>query len=50
MEKLWDALCHEEVAPASPAWHEGVLARRKEKMNSPEAQFLTLEQIRHQFH
>ena len=49
MEKLWDALCHEGTEPASPAWHEAVLAKRKERMNSSDAQFFTLDQIRDQF-
>lgn len=48
MEQLWDALCSESPEPSSPAWHEGVLARRKEKMNSPDARFLTLDQLRDQ--
>jgi hypothetical protein len=49
MEQLWDALCHEEEEPASPAWHEGVLAARKERLTSPDARFFTLEQIREKF-
>lgn len=49
MEQLWDALCHGEVEPASPAWHEAVLAKRKEKIHSAEARFFTLDQIREQF-
>jgi len=50
MEQLWDALCREETEPTSPAWHDVVLAKRKEKMNSGEARFFTLDQIRDQFH
>jgi hypothetical protein len=49
MEQLWDALCHDEAEPASPAWHEAVLTKRKEKMNSTEARFFTLDQVRDQF-
>jgi hypothetical protein len=49
MEQLWDALCHEEAELVSPAWHEAVLAKRREKMNSVEARFFTLDQIRDQF-
>ena len=49
MEQLWAALCHEKVEPATPAWHEAVLARRKAKLNSAEARLFTLEQIRDQF-
>jgi hypothetical protein len=49
MEQLWDALCHEDAEPASPAWHEALLVKRKEKMDSAKAQFFTLDQIRDQF-
>jgi len=49
MEQLWDALCHDETEPTSPAWHEAVLAKRRERMNSPEARFFTLDQLREQF-
>ena len=49
MEHLWDALCHEDTGPASPTWHKAVLAKRKDRMNSAEARFFTLDQIRDQF-
>ena len=49
MERLWDALRHEKPEPNSPAWHEAVLTARKERLNSPEARFLTLDQVRERF-
>jgi len=49
MEQLWDALCREGREPSSPAWHESVLANRKERMAVSDARFLTLDQIREQF-
>jgi hypothetical protein len=49
MEQLWDALCQENEEPASPAWHEKVLADRKSRMDSPEARFSTLDQLRDRF-
>lgn len=49
MEQLWDALCHDEREPASPAWHEDVLAKRKQRMKSANARFFTLDQISDQF-
>jgi Putative addiction module component len=49
MEQLWDALCHERVEPVSPQWHGDVLIERKKKMNSADARFFTLDQIRDQF-
>lgn len=49
MEKLWDALCHEDTEPASPTWHQAVLEQRKKRMDSAEARFFTLDQLRDQF-
>lgn len=49
MEQLWDALCHEGQEPASPSWHRDVLEQRRKRMNSSEAHFYTLDQIRDQF-
>lgn len=48
MEQLWDALCHDQTEPVSPSWHDAVLAKRKEKMDSTAAHFFTLDQIREQ--
>ena len=49
MEQLWDALCHGQAEPDSPSWHQTVLTERKKKMDSSEARFLTLDQLREQF-
>ena len=46
MEQLWDSLCHEEEEPESPVWHEEVLTGRKKLMDSPDAKYLTIEQLR----
>jgi len=46
MERLWEAICSEGKEPASPAWHGAVLAGRKRRLASPDARFLTLDQIR----
>ncbi len=46
MEALWDALTHGETEPQSPAWHEEVLASRKAKMDSGEAPFVTLDELK----
>lgn len=46
MEQIWDSLCHEESEPDSPAWHEEVLSERKKLMDSPDANYLTIEQLR----
>lgn len=49
MEQLWDSLCRDAQELESPAWHEKVLAARKAKMDSPEARFLTLEELSKRF-
>jgi hypothetical protein len=49
MEQLWDALCREGAEPPSPSWHDSILAQRKARMESTEARFFTLEQLRDQF-
>ena len=46
MEEIWDSLCHEEAEPESPTWHEEILAERKILMDSPDAKYLTIEQLR----
>ena len=49
MEQLWDALCHEEPEIASPAWHEGILDERKKRIDSGDAKFFTLDQVKERF-
>ena len=46
MEQLWDALCKGKKEPESPSWHRPVLEARRRKMDSPDAQFVTLDQLR----
>lgn len=49
MEQLWDALCHDPQEPDAPDWHKAVLEARKLKMSSPDARYLTLEELRKRF-
>ncbi|WP_345785688.1 addiction module protein [Pelagicoccus sp. SDUM812003] len=49
MEQIWDSLCHEDSEPESPSWHGEVLAERKKLMDSPEAKYLTIEQLRERY-
>lgn len=49
MEHIWDSLCHEDREPESPEWHETILAERKKIMDSPDAKFLTIEQLRERY-
>lgn len=49
MEQIWDTLCHEANEVASPAWHGSVLEGRKNRMDSGDASFLTLDQVKSRF-
>ncbi len=49
MESLWDAICHDQEEPASPTWHKPILEKRKEKLDSGEAKFQTLDEVRAQY-
>ena len=46
MEALWDALCHDSDEPQSPEWHRAVLADRKRRIESGNAEFLSIEEAR----
>ena len=46
MEALWDVLCHEKPEPESPDWHEEILAQRRQKIESGEARFVSLEEAK----
>ena len=43
MEYIWNALMSNYTAKA-PAWHADVLAARRRKIESGEAEFLTIEE------
>lgn len=46
MEELWDALCHEEQEIESPAWHGKILEERKKKIESGEAEFISIDELK----
>ena len=46
MERLWDALCHDPTEPDSPAWHQEELDRRRTKVESGNAEFLSIEEAK----
>ena len=50
MERLWDSLCRDESILESPSWHGDVLRERKKWMDSPEAKFITVEELRKRYH
>lgn len=46
MERLWDVMCREPEEPKSPDWHGDILARRRGRIDSGEAKFFSLEEVR----
>jgi putative addiction module component (TIGR02574 family) len=46
MEALWDSLTHEPVQIKPPVWHQNVLSKRKEKIESGKASFISLEDLK----
>ena len=46
MESLWDSLMDEESEIESPEWHRGILGERKRKIETGEAEFISLEKLR----
>ena len=46
MEALWDSLSREPTGIESPKWHEDILSDRKEKIESGNASFISLEELK----
>jgi hypothetical protein len=46
MEELWESLRGAEDEVSSPDWHKDVLEARRVRVESGEAQFLTLDEVR----
>ena len=46
MEALWNSLLAEEAEIESPDWHRDVLQERKRKIESGEAEFISLDKLR----
>lgn len=46
MESLWDSLMDEESEIESPEWHRDILEERKRKIETGEAEFISLEKLR----
>lgn len=46
MEALWDAITHAAQEPASPVWHEEILQARRAKIESGQASFVSLPELK----
>ena len=46
IEALWDSLLEEESEIESPDWHWGILDERKRKIESGQAEFISIAKLR----
>jgi putative addiction module component (TIGR02574 family) len=46
MEALWDSLLYEDTEIESPEWHRDILDERKGKIESGNAKFISLEELK----
>jgi len=46
MEALWDSLLYEDTEIESPEWHRDILDERKGKIESDNAKFISLEELK----
>lgn len=49
MEKIWSVLSRNEMSVGSPEWHGDILAERKSKIESGNAQFYPLDEVKAYF-
>jgi hypothetical protein len=45
MEQLWDTLCRSDEEIESPDWHCQVLNERRMKIESGDAEFISIEEL-----
>jgi putative addiction module component (TIGR02574 family) len=50
MEAIWESFSYERREIDSPDWHRDILENRKEKLNSPNTEFVTIETLKEQKH
>ncbi len=46
MEALWDSLLYENEEMESPEWHKQIVEKRKAKIKSGEAKFISLSELK----
>jgi len=46
MEALWESLIDEESEVESPEWHREVLEERKKRIETGEAEFISIDKLR----
>ncbi|HDM78297.1 MAG TPA: addiction module component CHP02574 family protein [Deltaproteobacteria bacterium] len=46
MEQIWTSLIEARQVPNSPSWHQDVLESRRKRIDSGEAKFLTIDELK----
>lgn len=46
MEQIWTSLIEGHQVPESPLWHKSVLESRRERIDSGEAKFLSIDELK----
>jgi putative addiction module component (TIGR02574 family) len=46
MEALWDSLLYENEEMETPEWHEKIVEKRKAKIKSGKAKFISLSELK----
>ena len=46
MEQIWGSLIEEDETPESPQWHQKILENRRKKIESGEAKFLSIDELK----
>jgi putative addiction module component len=46
MEQIWDSLIEDQYLPDSPPWHQDVLEHRRKRIESGDASFLSIAELK----
>jgi len=49
MELIWTSLLNEDAEVQVPDWHDNILSKRKKQINSGEAKFISIDDLRSSF-
>ena len=46
MEQIWDSLIEDHQDPGSPPWHQNILEQRRNRIESGNAKFLSIDDLK----
>jgi hypothetical protein len=46
MEAIWDSLVHSNPELESPDWHQDVLEHRRQRLDDPAAEYVSMAELR----